>query len=347
MFLKKTLMLFLLLTQLYAYDKEAADTQSAVVFMYHRFGESAYPSTNIKVEQFAFHLEYLQKNDYNVWPLSKVIRYIIEKKPLPKKTVSLTIDDAYKSTYTHAYPMLKKKNFPFSVFVNTAPVDQKSKSFMSWDQIREMRQNGAEFLNHSFSHDYLIPKKGESEDGWKKRIGDEVQKAQKRLQEELGSDTNENPKILSYPFGEYSEQSAELIASLGYIGVTQASGVMGHESDLKALCRFPMAEDFAHAESFITKLNTLPLPVESVHPFDPLLKAENPPTLRIKLKRPLSQLGCYIASGEAIKVHWISQTEFEVRANRPLEAPRNRYACTAPAGEGKWYWFSHLWIINE
>ena len=31
----------------------AAD--SAVVVMYHRFGESAYPSTNIKLEQFEGH----------------------------------------------------------------------------------------------------------------------------------------------------------------------------------------------------------------------------------------------------------------------------------------------------
>ena len=30
---------------------------SAVIYMYHRFGESAYPSTNITLEQFEEHLK--------------------------------------------------------------------------------------------------------------------------------------------------------------------------------------------------------------------------------------------------------------------------------------------------
>lgn len=53
--------------------------ESVVVFLYHRFGESEYPSTNIKLEQFEFHLDYLEKNNYNVWPLSKVVKYIKQK----------------------------------------------------------------------------------------------------------------------------------------------------------------------------------------------------------------------------------------------------------------------------
>ena len=36
---------------------------SAVVFMYHRFGDDRYPSTNIHLKQFEQHLEYIQKND--------------------------------------------------------------------------------------------------------------------------------------------------------------------------------------------------------------------------------------------------------------------------------------------
>ena len=34
---------------------------SAVIYMYHRFGESAYPSTNITLEQFEEHLKEFSK----------------------------------------------------------------------------------------------------------------------------------------------------------------------------------------------------------------------------------------------------------------------------------------------
>ena len=338
--LKKTLLFLLLFLTLPLF------AQSAVVFMYHRFGEVKYPTTNIRVEQFQYQLDYLQKNSYNVWHLSKILNHIINKKTIPPNTVALTIDDAYISTYTEAYPMLKSKDFPFTVFVNTNPVDNQSKFYMSWEMMREMQSNGAEFANHSLSHPFLLPYRDESNKAWKKRLLKEVQKAQRRLHDEFGADTNENPRLFSYPFGEYNTEMAQILKELGYIGVTQTSGVVGDESDLQTLPRFPMAEAYATQKGFITKLNTLSMPINSVSQKDPVLKGQNPPKLRIELKRPLKNVACYLSSGERLQVEWLSQTEFEVNAALPLKPPREKYTCTAQAKGGKWYWYSHLWIIK-
>ncbi|MGB5965343.1 MAG: polysaccharide deacetylase family protein [Sulfurimonadaceae bacterium] len=331
-------------------DNKRGDTAepsgSAVVFMYHHFGQSRYPSTNIRLEQFESHLDYLEKNGYTVWPLSRIIRSLLGNKKIPSKTVALTMDDACISIYTEAYPRLKARKWPFTVFVNTSPVDNGSPNFMSWDQMRQMHASGAEFANHSLSHDLLLPRPDETQQMWQKRLKNEIEGAQKRLHEELGSGTNENPKLFSYPFGEYNTQTAELIRSMGYTCVSQTSGPIGRQSDLMALPRFPMAEAFGHLEGFSLKLQTLPLPVVSASPWEPLLTAENPPQLRLKLKRPVKEMGCYLASGEAVKLQWISETEAEIRAKAPLLAPRDRYTCTAPAEDGRWYWYSHLWIVK-
>lgn len=326
---------------------DALASSSAVVFMYHRFGESRYPSTNITLKQFEYQLNYLEKNDYNVWPLSKIAEHIKQKKELPPKTVGLSIDDAYASIYTGAYPLLKSRNFPFTVFVNTNPVDNRSKAYLTWDNMREMSKHGAEFANHSLSHDYFLPKKDESEDACTQRVTRDIQAAQKRLQEELGEETNENPKLFSFPFGEYSEKTANTIASLGYIGFTQASGAIGFESDTKALLRFPMAERYAHKKGFLTKLNTLPLPVIQSAPYEPILTKNNPPRFHMKLKHPVRALGCYLSNGDRLDIEWVSKTELYVSAKKPLKAPRDRYACTAPAPDGKIYWYSHLWIVKN
>lgn len=320
---------------------------SAVVFMYHRFGEFKYPSTNITMEQFKYQLDYLQEHDYNVWHLSKILRHIINKQELPPKTVALTIDDAYLSTYTNAYPVLKSKNFPFTVVISTNQVDSRSKNYMSWNQMREMQKNGAEFANHSSSHDFLLQQESETESQWSERITTEIEKAQQRIHEELGADTNENPRLFSYPFGEYDLKTAELIRKLGYIGITQTSGPIGEDCDLRAVTRFPMAEAFANPNSFISKLNTVPMPIISVSHKEPIIKKENPPKLHINLKEPLENMGCYISSGETIDFKWISQTEVVVTANEPIKPPREKYTCTAPAKDGKWYWYSHLWIVNN
>ncbi|HEY9203591.1 MAG TPA: polysaccharide deacetylase family protein [Sulfurimonas sp.] len=340
------LLLFFFSEILSAQNSSKMDDEGAVVFMYHRFGDSRYPSTNIRMEQFEAHLQYLSQNGYNVWSLSKIVRHILEGREIPKKVVALTIDDAYKSIYTNAFEKFKKYNFPFTVFVNSTSIDSGSKNYMSWDEMREMQAFGAEFANHSTTHDYMLPQEGEDEQSWKKRIKEQIESAQKRLQEELGETTNENPKLFSYPFGEYTKESAEYIQSLGYIGITQTSGAIGMHSDTRTLPRFAMSEAYADMDGFTLKLKTLPLPIESVSSIEPLVKEENPPKLTIKLKHPLKNVGCYLSSGKAITVEWLSDREFSVQADEALKAPRDRYTCTAPSNDGRWYWYSHLWIVK-
>ena len=295
MFFRKQLLILLLLSvSAFSADKNKNTVQDlghATVFMYHHFGQSRYPSTNIRLDQFEQHLEYLSKNGYQVWALSKIVRHLLSGKSLPDKTVALSMDDAYISIYTQAYPRLKQRNWPFTVFVNTVPVDNRSANFMSWDQMREMCSFGAEFANHSLGHEVLLPRRDESKSTWKKRVRAEIEGAQKRLHEELGKTHNEDPRLFSYPFGEYDLPTAELIRDMGYVGVSQTSGPLDANSDFHALPRFAMAEAFGHMEGFELKLHTLPFPVESLSPKDHLIREENPPILRLRLKHPLKNIG--------------------------------------------------------
>jgi len=81
---------------------------SASVLMYHRFGESDFPSTNIKMEQFEAHLKEIKSGDYNVLPLTDLVDKLKAGEELPDKTLSITIDDGYESIYEKAYPRFKE-----------------------------------------------------------------------------------------------------------------------------------------------------------------------------------------------------------------------------------------------
>ena len=288
------------------------ETSSAVVFMYHRFGDERYPSTNIRLEQFEKQLDYIEKNGFNVWPLSKIVRYLLEGKKLPEKIVALTIDDAYITTYTEGYLRLRAKKFPFTVFVSTHAVDTGSKNYMSWEQMREMALHGAEFANHSLTHPFLLPLSSETKGEWKNRVVREIEEAQRKLHQELGSSMNENPKLFSYPFGEYNQNIIKILQELKYVGVTQTSGAISSDTDLETLPRFAMAEAYANIDDFILKINTLPLPIKSVSPIEPVVTLNNPPILRLKLKRAIENLQCYISSGERVDMEWISETEVQI-----------------------------------
>ena len=59
--------------------------------MYHRFGESDYPSTNITLEQFQSHLEEFKTQDYNVLPLEFIVDSILTESALPNNTIAISI----------------------------------------------------------------------------------------------------------------------------------------------------------------------------------------------------------------------------------------------------------------
>ena len=319
---------------------------SAVILMYHHFGDDTPASTSVTLAQFDAHLDYLEQNNFNVWPLSKLVQHWQNDEAVPDKTVVLTADDAYKSVYTEAYPRLKKLGWSMTTFVNSEPIDKRFGNFMTWDQMREMQSDGFEFANHSHTHSKMRPINNEDRQQMLERVRDELTITQTRLQEELGDDTNQNPKLFAYPYGEYSASAANLIAEMGYISVAQVSGAVNKHSNQKALNRFPMAVNFAKLDDFALKVNTRPLPISHQSPTDPLIQT-NPPELTIKLSQPVKQLNCFNSLGQPLDMNWRSDTELMIKSKQALKPPRDRYACTAPAGQGRWYWYGQLWIIDK
>jgi peptidoglycan/xylan/chitin deacetylase (PgdA/CDA1 family) len=316
---------------------------AAVILMYHHFGDDTPRSTSVTLAQFDAHLDYLNNQGFNVWPLSKLINHWETNQPVPDRTVVLTADDAYKSVYTEAYPRLKALGWSMTTFVNSETVDRGFGNFMTWQQIREMQADGFEFANHSHTHSKMRRIDDETEAQMLARVRQELDTTQQRLEAELGAENV--PMLFAYPYGEYSESAANLIAEMGYVGLAQVSGAVDANTDRRALNRFPMAVNFAKIEDFRLKVNTRPLPLTSVTPWNPIV-TDNPPTLTLNLSEPVRQLNCFNSRGQALKMDWQTPTKLVIQSEQALRSPRDRYACTAPIGQGRWYWFGHLWIID-
>ena len=170
----------------------ASAADSAVILIYHRFGDERYPSTNVTTGQLEAHIRELTSGPYHVLPVKDIIAAFKAGTPLPDRTVGITVDDAYASVYKVAYPRFKAAGLPFTLFVATEPVDAKDDDFMTWDQIREMMGNGVDVGNHTVSHLHMI---GRTE----AQNLQEIETAQRRLTEELGV----APTLFAYPYGEF------------------------------------------------------------------------------------------------------------------------------------------------
>jgi peptidoglycan/xylan/chitin deacetylase (PgdA/CDA1 family) len=321
----------------------------AVILLYHHVAEDTPSSTSVTPRIFETHLRYLADHDYQVVPLSRIITALAEDKPLPQRAVALTFDDAYRSVYIHAAPLLERHGYPYAVFVSTDYIDNGSSSYLSWAQLRELESRGAEIGNHSRAHEhYLHRLPTESPAVWRRRIRGDIQAAQERLSEEL-----ERPlAALAYPYGEFSPALTAIAAELGYTAFGQQSGPVGPASDPQALPRFPMASGYAGLDSLGEKLRTRPFRVSVLSPNDPVLEMDTaPPTLRLTLQAPdarLDGLTCFVTGQSAPALKWIDReaATVEVTAQNRLPVGRSKYTCTAPAtdGGGVYYWYSHLWM---
>lgn len=319
--------------------------EHGVILQYHHIDAATPAATSTRPGQFVAQLDYLTDQEFRVLPLDRLLAALQSGQPLPGHSAAITFDDAYRSVYTRAWPELHARGWPFTVFVSTDGVDRGLPGLLSWDQMREMRDGGVSFGNHSRSHDHLIRRhSGESEADWRQRVSADLTHAQNRLDAELGP----TPRLFAYPYGEYDDTLAELVQELGYAGLGQHSGPVGRHSDPSRLPRFPLGGVHASLDGFADKMHSLPLPVLTAAPSDPLLPLGlDRPQLRLDLgsgEYDPASLACYV-SGQGRGNLQRKGTKVSVQAEKPLPVGRSRYNCTARhRSENRFFWYSHPWI---
>ena len=165
--MKQLLILIILISNTYL--------NGAVILLYHNVSDKTPKSTSVNINTFKNHLNYLEENNFTVLPLETILYNLKEGKQIPEKSVAITFDDAYKSILTNAYSLLKEKNYPFTVFVNSQAIQKSYKNFLSWKELKMLKDNGATIANHSHSHLHLVRQKNnETKTQWKKRITKDI-----------------------------------------------------------------------------------------------------------------------------------------------------------------------------
>lgn len=320
--------------------------EHAVILLYHHVSTSSPSSTSVTPDRFEEHLEYLAQNDFAVLPLEEIVRALDGGHALPPRAVALTFDDAYESVYDEALPRLERRNWPFTVFVATDPVDDGYAGFMSWDELRDLEARGGTIGNHSADHAYLLRRQpDENHAVWRERVRDNIMHAEARLEQEL-----EQPlPFFAYPYGEFDAPLESIVTDLGYVGFGQQSGPVGRSYEQSRLPRYPVATGFDDLDSLAEKLRTRPLPVTVLGPDSTVLAAgAEAPLLRLRIPDGAYRrdaMRCYVAGQEPARIEWDGDVA-SIRAREPLDTGRSKYNCTAPAasGPGVFFWYSHLWI---
>jgi peptidoglycan/xylan/chitin deacetylase (PgdA/CDA1 family) len=308
---------------------------AAVVFMYHRFGEDRYPSTNTTLAQLDAQIAYLKDNAFTVLPLVDVVDALKSGRALPEKSAAITIDDAYTSVIRESWPRFKRAGFSFTVFVATAAIDAREPGIMSWDDLRALAADGVGIGGHGHAHAHLPAL---DLDG----VRADLAAMNGRFATELGS----RPTLFAYPYGEAGIEDMRAVEAAGFTAAfCQNSGPVYAEANLYYLPRFALNETYGAMERFRMVANTLPLRAVGLSPPSPVLE-RNPPRLTFTVVDApvLDGVSCFDPGGDRAAVE-VAGAAVSVEPSSPFPTGRARVNCTVRA-DGRWYWWGHEMIAG-
>jgi peptidoglycan/xylan/chitin deacetylase (PgdA/CDA1 family) len=190
----------------------ASGYQTVPILTYHRFADECQSPLCMPTAVFTEQMRYLKENGYHAITPEDLMAFLEYRQPLPKKSVLITIDDGYRSTYDIAYPILRRSGFTAVLFVYTELIDA-APIALTWNQLVEMKRNGFSVGSHTIYHsDLTQPKEGESRAEYAARIDKELLGSKQTLDRRLDQET----WILAYPYGNHDQKVVASTQQAGY-----------------------------------------------------------------------------------------------------------------------------------
>ncbi len=175
------------------------------ILMYHSFDISRIKNfAVVSKENFYKQMKFIKEKKYKVMPLSDYCRALKEKKPIPRNSVVITIDDGYKDNL-EAIKILKEFGFPATLFVT---VDRIGKpGFLSEADIRSiLEEKKITIGSHAMTHPDL-PKMSDTE------LKNEISGSKYTLENRFKAKV----ETIAYPGGAYDRRTLKEVENAGYL----------------------------------------------------------------------------------------------------------------------------------
>lgn len=244
------LLIYLLLLA-YQRDLSAKAPENALpILMYHHVvpdGEEINGMT-VTREKLEADLKWIAENGY-----TSILPSELLTGQLPENPIIISFDDGYRSNYELLYPLLKEYNMKAVIAVIAMMPDIPSDNFCTWDMLKEMSDSGyVEIASHSYSLHNLDERmgefeydgangvqrrEGESDNDFKSRVLDDIDKSYERIKEEIGK----APCCFAYPFGASDESAKRHIDELFSVTFLTNYGIVDYSGSFYDLPRITVS----------------------------------------------------------------------------------------------------------
>lgn len=196
----------------------------SLALCYHALSEDWPAALSITPERFAWQVKLLARRGYRGVTFSELVA------GGEGRRVAFTFDDAYRSVRLLAKPILDRAGFPGTIFVATDWPDQEGPMVWpgidlwlagahedellphTWEELRDMADQGWEIGSHTCSHPYLTMLDDAS-------LEAELRESRERCTERIGRPCHS----IAYPYGEWDARVPEAAARAGY----RAGAILG------------------------------------------------------------------------------------------------------------------------
>ena len=203
------------------------------ILIYHQVGSGRSHEMNVTLDAFRRQLDWLQAYG-NIVGLEEGIARRAE--PDSNRLFVLTFDDGYIDVFENAFPLMKERALPFTLYLTSGPIESPS-SFphwpgepLTWDQIRSMSESGLVTIGaHTHSHPDL-------RDVAEEVVANELDQSNDLIAKRTGV----VPKHFTYPKGWWAPKAHPAVCAR-YVSATFG----GHEmitgsTDVHMLPRLPV-----------------------------------------------------------------------------------------------------------
>jgi peptidoglycan/xylan/chitin deacetylase (PgdA/CDA1 family) len=230
----------------------------AIILMYHNIDNppkgAMIPNLYVTPRMFKFQMWYLRISGFKVVSIREMLD-TLSRGNLDFNMAAITFDDGYQDFYRNAYPVLKRYEYPSTVYVVTglmgrpnvwdARNENHGKPLMDAKTILEISERGVEIGSHTKSHPELTRVSPAEQFA-------EIAESKKELEDLLDSPVDS----FCYPGGDHNEQVKEAVKKAGYRhAVTTHRGHVEKGYDPFALRRIPI-KLITNPFSFLYKIHT-------------------------------------------------------------------------------------------
>jgi peptidoglycan/xylan/chitin deacetylase (PgdA/CDA1 family) len=291
------------------------------ILCYHQFSVSK-GTYSISPQLFEAQMKYLADNGYTVIPLQDVISSDAQK--LPDKPVVITIDDGYRSVYTTAYPILKKFNYPATLFIYPQYILSASQGALTWQQLKEMTLHGIDVQSHTYSHPNFAKLRWKLNPlDYENLLKTEFSKSKRLIEQYIGKTVD----ILAYPYGVYDVEMEKLVEASGYkamVTTNREPNIAGKINRWR-LSRYTILQNDT-VELFMEKIEAQRLNIDAVTPSDGSTIVSNKPSISANILDEIDAASVKVLKGESEMDFSIVPSGSLITIVVPLQKPLNQTA---------------------